>query len=395
MPEAPVRNLTRLAVGNYRSLLNLVLPLGRLNVITGPNGSGKSNLYRALRLLAETSQGSVVRALAREGGLGSTLWAGPEKISRQMRNGQVPIQGGPRKKRIRLRMGFADEQFGYSISLGLPSPSDSAFSRDPEVKQEAIWMGSRYRPAALLIDRKGVAVRARTEIGWNSLHDAMNPFDSMFTQVADPRQAPEVLMLRETIRSWRFYDQLRTDREAPARLPQVGTRTAALSHDGHDLAAALQTIREIGDAAALDRAIQDAFPGGQLGISSQADGHFLVQFHQHGLLRPLTAAELSDGTLRYLLLIAALFTPCPPALMVLNEPETSLNPDLLPALARQIIHASQGSQIWIVTHSESLAKLLSEAPECHLIRLEKTCGQTENAGQSLLDVPPWQWPDNV
>lgn len=85
--------LKTLAVSNYRSLLYLIIPLGQLNVITGPNGSGKSNLYKALRLLAETAQGGVVNALAKEGGLESTFWAGPEKLSRQMQNGSVPIQG--------------------------------------------------------------------------------------------------------------------------------------------------------------------------------------------------------------------------------------------------------------------------------------------------------------
>ena len=69
-----------LAIANYRSLRQLVVPLGRLNLILGPNASGKSNLYRALRLLAETAQGGVVSSLAREGGLSSTLWAGPESI---------------------------------------------------------------------------------------------------------------------------------------------------------------------------------------------------------------------------------------------------------------------------------------------------------------------------
>ena len=76
--------LKTLAVANYRSINKLVMPLGRLNLITGANGSGKSNLYRALRLLAETAQGGVVNALAKEGGLDSTLWAGPERISRRM-----------------------------------------------------------------------------------------------------------------------------------------------------------------------------------------------------------------------------------------------------------------------------------------------------------------------
>ncbi len=87
--------INALAIENYRSLLKLILPLGRINVITGENGSGKSNLYRALRLLAETAQGGVVTALAHEDGLESTFWAGPEKLSRRMRSGEVPIQGGP------------------------------------------------------------------------------------------------------------------------------------------------------------------------------------------------------------------------------------------------------------------------------------------------------------
>ena len=115
--------ITTLAVANYRSLNELIIPLGRLNVVTGANASGKSNLYRALRLLAETAQGGVVRALAKEGGLDSTFWAGPEKITRRMSLGEVPVQGGPRQHTQRLRLGFSSDNFSYAIALGLPIPS--------------------------------------------------------------------------------------------------------------------------------------------------------------------------------------------------------------------------------------------------------------------------------
>src|SRR6187401_1670177 len=107
--------LTTLAISNYRSIRSLVMPLGQLNLITGANGSGKSNLYRALRLLAEAAQGGIVSSLAREGGLSSTLWAGPETISRGMKKGTVPVQGGPRKDPVHLRLGFLTEHVGYSI----------------------------------------------------------------------------------------------------------------------------------------------------------------------------------------------------------------------------------------------------------------------------------------
>ena len=85
--------LHTLAVENYRSLRSVVVPLGRLNVIQGVNGAGKSNLYKALRLLAETGTGGIVRSLASEGGLKSTFWAGPEKISRQMRKAPCQYKG--------------------------------------------------------------------------------------------------------------------------------------------------------------------------------------------------------------------------------------------------------------------------------------------------------------
>src|SRR5438067_8506733 len=122
--------LNTLAVSGYRSLREFVVPLERLNLVTGPNGSGKSNLYRALRLLADIAQGRIIPSLAREGGLQSTLWAGPESFSRAVRSGELPVQGTARKGPVSLRLGFASEEFGYAIDLGLPAPSASAFGQD-------------------------------------------------------------------------------------------------------------------------------------------------------------------------------------------------------------------------------------------------------------------------
>src|SRR5687768_11040074 len=101
--------LSTLAVANYRSLRDLIIPLKQLNLITGPNGSGKSSVYRALRLLADTAQGRVIPSLAREGGLQSTLWAGPEQIAASVRRGDYEVQGTPRKDRVHLRLGFGAE----------------------------------------------------------------------------------------------------------------------------------------------------------------------------------------------------------------------------------------------------------------------------------------------
>lgn len=378
--------ITTLAVENYRSLRKLIVPLDRLNVVTGANGTGKSSLYRALRLLAESARGGAVAALAREGGLPSALWAGPAKAE--------PTS---------LRLGFAGDEFGYAVDFGHPIPTPGAgaepslFNLDPEIKRECTWAGPVLRPAALLCDRAGPTVRTRTADGGWHRTQGIRPYDSMLSELADPQLAPDLLRLRELIRSWRLYDHVRTDAEAPARAARVGTRTPVLGHDGADLAAALQTIREIGDPASLDAAVDDAFPGSRVGVVDSG-GRFELQLHQRGLNRPLGAAELSDGTLRYLLWAAALLTPRPPSLLVLNEPETSLHPDLLRPLADLILTATKDTQIVLVTHARPLADAIEKgAPRHRLdvnsIELLKEFGQTTVAGrEGPLDEPLWYWP---
>jgi predicted ATPase len=123
------------------------------------------------------------------------------------------------------------------------------------------------------------------------------------------------------MRSWRFYDHLCTDIEAPARRAQIVTHTPALTADGAILAATWQAIRGIGDADALNETVSDAFPGARVGVQQVGNG-LQIKMSEHGLLRALSAPKLSNGTLRYLLCIAALLSPRPRALMVLNEPET-------------------------------------------------------------------------
>lgn len=384
--------ITTLAVENYRSLRSLVVELGRLTVVTGANGTGKSSLYRALRLLADAARNGAVAALAREGGLQSTLWAGPETVGRAVRTGDHPVQGTRRRGPVSLRLGFSGDDFGYAIDFGLPLPSNSAFALDPQVKREAVWSGPLLRPSSLLAERSGTALRIRDGSSWTAIPDAVHPFDSMLSEYTDPQRAPELLTVRERIRSWRFYDHLRTDAGAPARQPQIGTRTPVLGHDGADLAAALQTIREIGDHDALAAAIDTAFPGSELEIGVEA-GRFELRLRQPGLLRPLDAAELSDGTLRYLLWVAALLTPRPPVLLVLNEPETSLHPDLLRALGALILAGSARTQVVVVSHSRALVSALDrDAPDLTTIELVKDVGETQVLGRDRLDQPPWKWP---
>jgi predicted ATPase len=380
--------LTSLAIEGYRSIRDLVIPLAPLTVVTGANGSGKSSLYRSLRLLAAAGRDGAVAALAREGGLSSTLWAGPE--SGAPKSG--PSQGTVRRGPVALRLGFAAdaEGFGYAVDFGLPAPGITMFGHDPIIKAEAVWNGPVLRPGSLLSDRRGPIARVRTDGAWRTLERTLAPWESMLAEFGDPQSTPELLGLRAELRDWRFYDAVRTDAAAPARRIAIGTRTPILASDGSDLAAALQTIREQGNETELTTAIDRALPGSRVEIEDRAGG-FALLLRQPGLLRPLEAAELSDGTLRYLIWVAALLSTRPATFLALNEPETSLHPSVVEPLADLLVTAAERSQLVIVSHSATLVAALEEAGAV-VHRLEKTAGETRLAGQGALDAPPWAWP---
>lgn len=352
----PIRSLS---VQGYRSIKQARMQLGQVNVIVGPNGCGKTNLYRSLYILAAAADGRFARTLANEGGMASALWAGEQR------------KGLP--KRITVEVGF--KEFKYLFACGLPQPDRSAFHLDPLIRHEELWFNDGTRNVSLFRRENGSA-NLRDEAG-NAVKfpGKLTNAESILSELREPHRYPELSALRSTLLSWRFYHQFRTDAESPLRRPQLAVQTPVLSHDGADLAAALQTILEIGDHDSLNGAIAEAFSGGRLRIAASAGG-MEVSLEMPEFRRAFRSGELSDGTLKYLCLAAALLSPGPPTLLALNEPDANLHPQLYKPLARMIANAAIHSQLWITTHSETLAGLIQENGVGRLIRLEKQNGET-------------------
>jgi predicted ATPase len=158
-----------------------------------------------------------------------------------------------------------------------------------------------------------------------------------------------------------------------------------MSHDGSDLVPALASIMEDvknPQRVRLRECVDEAFPGSTISIDEE-NGRLSLQMRSPGISRPLELKELSDGTLQYFCLLAALLSPVPPAVLALNEPETSIHPDLLKPLARLVVDASKNSQIWITTHSQDLSDYILDMSGYEPLELKKVDGETKLVGVGL------------
>jgi predicted ATPase len=351
-----------ISIAGYRSLRAIRFPVGRLTVFVGANGVGKTNLYRALLLLQAAAAGSLARELAAEGGMESALWAGKRPVNKPVR--------------IKLEIGFADDEAGhgdaeveaahdaivqrYHIEIGLRTIMAAAFPLEPQIKEESLTWRTGARTVALL-ERKGPSAFARNQDGKReALGSDLLASETALGALQDPSGFPALHVVRRTMLDWRFYHDFRTDRASPLRAPCLAVTTPTLASDGTDLAAVFATLVHIrADTVDLDRTIGDAFPGAALVVPeperTASFGLILPDYPK----RVFAAGELSDGTLRYLALAGALLAYRLPAFVALNEPETSLHPDLIEPLARMIVRAAARTQIWVVTHSQALADAIA------------------------------------
>lgn len=360
----------------FRSLKAISYPVSNLDVFVGGNGVGKTNLYRALELLRSAAANTLARDLAQEGGLESTLWAGGRRRTEP--------------DRIHLSVGLAAETgrrgspalYRYEVEVGFPPrEASAAFRAEPQIKAEAVSYVGAGRTSRL-VERRGPSVMARAENGRPAQIDIdLLDSETVLGRLEDPSRYPELDALRRTLLQWRFYHGLRTDAASPLRHPCAAVATPTLASDGSDLAAVFATLAHIReDTADLDGVVDQAFPGATLVVPrpdrTASFGMSFPEFPQ----RVFSAQELSDGTLRFLALAGALLAYRLPPFIALNEPETSLHPDLMEPLAQLIVGAAERTQLWLVTHSTRLAEAIVAAGAGEMRRVIKRDGATQIEG---------------
>ena len=235
----------------------------------------------------------------------------------------------------------------------------AAFPLEAQIKEERLDFAERGKRVALM-ERKGPTAWVRGAKGERRQADEELLASEM--ALAALGGIPELTAVRQALAGWRFFHGFRTDPESPLRRPSRAVTSPLLASDGGNLAAVFATLRHIREETVdIDAAIDAAFPGAELIVPRPEE------FASFGMIFPETpkrvfqAHELSDGTLHFLALMGALLSYRLPPFVALNEPETSLHPDLLPALAKIIAKAAERTQIWVVTHSQPLAAAITDA----------------------------------
>ncbi len=359
---------------NYRSLKSIRMDMAGVNLFIGENGVGKSNLYRALQLVQAAVRGRLAYEIAREGGMASALWSG-----RSTGSGPVRI-----KLDVELLDGERALSFLYRVEAGLrPREAAAGFAFEPQVKEEELRVDAGR--SATMMKRKGPLISVRNTAGrMEEYPEQALTSETAIALLGDAGHYPEIGTFRRAVDGWRFFHGFRTDRDSPLRSSCLAVTATMLDEDGSNLAAVFATlVHTRQDTVDLDRAVADAFGGARLIVPNpQEFAEFSVVFSDFPQ-RQFSPRELSDGQMRFLALAGALLSYRRPRFIALNEPETSLHPDMLPALAEMIATASADSQIWIVTHSEILAAEIQKRCGTRPMRVIRNDGATWIEGMRL------------
>ncbi|HEV7785528.1 MAG TPA: AAA family ATPase [Thermoanaerobaculia bacterium] len=335
--------IKELEVKEFRSLRHVRWTPGKLNVLIGQNGSGKSNLLRILGLLQKSAEGELAEEILREGGIAPLLWDEQEKGIDWI---ITATTGG-------------GESYVYEVQLQrLGNTSSYRVSKETLTSAQAPLI-KRSRGEFFFLDRQGALIDAE-----NITPEDQTALPKVsFPNVTDPR----LPSFHQFLRSWSVYHDLRVDREAPIRQASVSRSEKKLRPDGQNLVSVLHTLytsdREF--ESSLDAAMSAAFGSDYEKLVFQPDAsdqRIQLGLRWRSLKSVQTAASLSDGTLRFLRLIAILANPEPGEVIAIDEPETGLHPGMLPLVAELAAEAAERTQVIFTTHSPQFLDAFKESP---------------------------------
>lgn len=333
------------------------IELTPLNVLIGPNGSGKSNLIEAIEILRATP--SALAALVREGGTAQEwLWKGEPAASTCMVEAVLTAQD--RIPSLRYRLEFAPANMRMEV---LDEAIEETAKRDPGAGDVIFYY--RYqngRPVLNVRDNTGTYSRRRLE------REDLAADESVLSQRKDPDVYPEVTRigrqfgLIQTFRDWTFGRAAPLRRAQPADLPPD-----ILSANSDNLGLILNEIQHTDVSEAFNDVVRRFLPRFQR-FSTRIQGNS-VQFylHEKGMKTPVPATRLSDGTIRFMAILALLLSPAPPPLICIEEPELGLHPDAVSLLPELLVTASNRTQLVITTHSDALVSGLTEYADSVLV----------------------------
>jgi predicted ATPase len=354
------------------------LELQNLNILIGPNAAGKSNLIEALSLIRATpvsaaSSNMDLRGIVRRGGgVNEWVWKGGK---RELASIDVVVNHPKGKQPLRHLLSFHGDGPGFRLE-------------DERIEDEAPHK-DESEPYFYYRHQQGQAVvKARGATGRKVGPETVNPELSILAQLRDPEQYPEITYLAEVYEKIRTYREWAFGRNTVFREPQkADMRNDRLEEDFSNLGLFLSRLRKTPKTkAAILGNLKDLYEGVSDFEVAVEGGTVQVFFSEGDFSVPAT--RLSDGTLRYLCLLAILCDPQPPPLICIEEPELGLHPDILPKLADLLVQASQRTQLIVTTHSDILVDAMTEHPEAVVV-CEKHEGKSEMRRLKQDELKSW------
>lgn len=340
------------------------LEMKPLSVLIGPNGSGKSNLIEAIGLL-QAAPRDLLAPIGEGGGVGDWIWRGEPQVSSAKVEVLVNNPKGPQSLRYRLGIAKRGQRFELEEEQ-IENENPDRGHRNPYIFFERVGLRStiNYRDGK---NPDGKKRELRPE--------EIDSEQSVLAQRKDPDNYPELTYLGEVFGRIRLYREWTFGRYTPPRLPQkADLPNNFLGEDGKNLGLVLNRLkREPKAKARILEALRKLYEGISDFDVIIEGGTVQVFFQEDHITIPAT--RLSDGTLRYLCLLAVLCDLNPPPLVCIEEPELGLHPDILPTLSDLLREASERCQIIVTTHSDVLVDALTDTPESVVV-CEKHQGQT-------------------